>query len=98
MSPHTAVDRSPWVEHNCLKSMEVDLRRGRVRFGQDCTLGLEFVLVQEEEGWVPRVVLNRYQHKLVADWVVGGRAAAVGNSTMLWRDLLAVAGRVVHWE
>ena len=47
---------------------------------------------------MPRVVLNRYQHKLVADWVVGGRAAAVGDSTMLWRGLLAVAGRVVHWE
>lgn len=97
MSPHTAVDRSPWVGHNCLKSMEVGLRRDRVRFGQDCTLGLEFVLVREE-GWVPRVVLNRYQHKLVADWVVGGRAAAVGDSTMLRRDLLAVAGRVVRWE
>ena len=46
---------------------------------------------------MPRVVLNRYQHKLVADWVVGGRAA-VGDSTMLWRGLLAVAGRAVHWE
>ena len=48
MSPHTAVDRSPWVGHNCSKSMEIGLRRDRVRFGQDCTLGLEFVLVQEE--------------------------------------------------
>ena len=47
-SPHTAVDRSPWVGHNCLKSTGVDLRRDRVRFGQDCTLGLGFVFVWEE--------------------------------------------------
>ena len=84
--------------HNCLKSTGVDLRRDRVRFGRDCTLGLGFVLVREEWGWEPRVVLNRMQRKLVADWFVGGRAAAVGDSTMLWRDLLDVAGRVVRWE
>ena len=47
---------------------------------------------------MPRVVLNRMQRKLVADWFVGGRAAAVGDSTMLWRDLVDVAGRVVRWE